>query len=163
MNKLLIVHYFVKKKLKIVSKIILYVQLGLDLPSPNRPTQKSSLPRSKRTMRKRLNSRAKPIPDMKRHRCNDSWRRLHGMQKIGRLSRRPRETILSCAPNRARSTQLPVNTHSSPKRRDCQCTRSAWPYPGYHKVKTTINAANELALSHNSGTIKYIYKFANTI
>lgn len=34
---------------------------------------------------------------------------------------------------------------------------------GYHKVKTTINAANELALSHNSGTIKYIYKFANTI
>ncbi len=34
---------------------------------------------------------------------------------------------------------------------------------GYHKVKTTINAANELALSQNSGTIKYIYKFANTI
>ena len=34
---------------------------------------------------------------------------------------------------------------------------------GNHKVKTTINAANELALSQNSGTIKYIYKFANTI
>ena len=30
---------------------------------------------------------------------------------------------------------------------------------GYHKVKTTINAANELALSQNSGTIKYIYRY----
>ena len=134
----------------------MYIQLELYLPSLNRPTQKSSLPRSKRTMRKRLNSRAKPIPDMKRHRCNDSWRRLHGMRKTGRSLQKPRLM-------RTEQGKVDAIIRKYSKAAGLPVYKERMAVSGYHQVKTTINAANELALSQNSGTIKYIYKFANTI
>ena len=60
------------------------------MPSPNRPTQKSSLPRSNRETRKILNSRGKSIPGMRRHRCSGSWRRRRVTRKTGRSLQKPR-------------------------------------------------------------------------